>query len=297
LKSGDHVITIDDVYGGTGRLFQRISANNGLQFSFIDLTKTELLEKEIRKESKLLWLETPTNPTLKVVDITVLSDIAHKHGLMVVVDNTFMSPYFQRPLSFGADIVLHSISKYINGHSDVIGGVVVLNDKDLYERLKFLQNGIGAILSPFDSWLAMRGVKTLHVRMERHAKNAIAVAKFLEKHPKIEKVAYPGLTSHPQHEIAKKQMTGYGGMITIYLKGGLKESRIFLENLKIFALAESLGGVESLAEHPAIMTHASVPAERRKLLGIGDNMCRLSIGIEEEEDIINDLKSALDKIE
>jgi len=207
-----------------------------------------------------------------------------------------MSPFFQRPLDFGADIVLHSISKYINGHSDVIGGVVCLNDEEIFKQIKFLQNGMGAILSPFDSFLAMRGLKTLHIRMERHATNAMTVAKFLENHPKIEKVTYPGLSSHPQHHIAKTQMTGYGGMITIYLKGGIKESRIFLENLKIFALAESLGGVESLAEHPAIMTHASVPPERRKLLGIGDNMCRLSIGIEDVDDILNDLKNALDKI-
>jgi len=244
----------------------------------------------------MVWLETPTNPTLKLLDIKAICEEAHKRDIFVVVDNTFMSPYFQQPISLGADIAVHSVTKYINGHSDVVMGVLATNSEDLYTRLKFLQNSIGAVPSPFDCYLALRGVKTLAIRMKQHTNNAIQVANFLEKHSKIEKVIYPGLPSHPQHELAKRQMTGFGGMITFFLRGGIKESRAFLENLKLFALAESLGAVESLAEHPAIMTHASVPAEQRVKLGISDSLIRLSIGIEDVEDIIADLNGALDAV-
>jgi len=245
----------------------------------------------------LVWLETPTNPNLTITDIEKVAKITHQHNSLLLVDNTFMSPFFQRPLSLGADIVYHSVSKYINGHSDVIGGVIVLNDEELYKKLLFLQNGIGAIPSPFDCFLVMRGLKTLAVRMKQHQVNAMAVAKFLEAHPKVERVRYPGLVSHPQHEIAKKQQTGFGGMVTFWLKGGLDQSRHFLENLQIFQCAESLGSVESLAEHPAIMTHASVPPEQRKQLGISDTMIRLSVGIEDTNDLVEDLKNALDHVQ
>jgi cystathionine gamma-lyase len=251
LKSGDHVVTVDDVYGGTNRYFRRVANEvSTMQFTFTDLTKDGELEKAIKPNTKMLWLETPTNPTLKICDIAKLSKIAHKHKLIVVVDNTFASPYFQSPLLLGADISVHSVTKYINGHSDVVMGVLALNNDALYERLKFLQNAIGAVPAPFDCYMALRGLKTLHVRMQRHAENAMKVAQFLEKSPKVQRVIYPGLPSHPQHEIAKKQMRGYGGMITFFLKGGIDQSRVFLEKLKLFALAESLGAVESLAEHP-----------------------------------------------
>jgi len=294
---GDHVITIDDVYGGTQRFFRKVSSvASGISYTFVDMTKDGELEKAFTDKTKLVWVETPTNPMLKIVDIAKVAKIAHDHKCLLVVDNTFMSPFFQRPLSLGADIVVHSVSKYINGHTDVVQGVVVVNDEALNQKLRFLQNGLGAIPGPFDCFLAMRGLKTLAVRMKEHDKNAMAVAKYLEKHPKIEKVIYPGLPSHPQHEICKKQCTGFGGMITVLLKGGIEESKTFLENLKIFAVAESLGGVDSLAEHPAIMTHASVPLEDRQKLGILDNLCRLSIGIEDTEDIIQDLSKALDAI-
>jgi len=245
----------------------------------------------------MVWLESPTNPTLKIFDIRKISEIAHKHGAIVAVDNTFMTPYFQRPLSLGADIVMHSATKYINGHDDVVCGILVVNNEDLFKKLKFLQNAIGAVPSPFDCFLVMRGIKTLHVRMREHEKNALAIANFLEKHPKVEKVHYPGLPSHPQHDIAKKQQTGYGGMITFWLKGGISQSRVFLENLKIFKCAESLGGVHSLAEHPAIMTHNSVPPHERAKLGISDSLCRLSVGIEDEADLLNDIENALEKIQ
>lgn len=294
---GDHVITIDDVYGGTNRYFKRISSvASGLNFSFVDVTDEKALEAAFTPKTKMVWVETPTNPMLKVTDIQRTAEIAHKHGAILVVDNTFMSPFFQRPLSLGADIAVHSVSKYINGHTDVVGGVLVVNSEELHKKLRFLQNGIGAIPSPFDCYQAMRGLKTLHIRMIQHEKNALAVAKFLESHPKIEKVIYPGLKSHPGFEIMKKQCTGFGGMISLHLRGGIEQSKIFLENLKLFALAESLGGVDSLAEHPAIMTHASVAPEERAKLGILDNFCRLSIGIEDVDDIIQDLKNALEKV-
>jgi len=297
LNTGDHVISIDDVYGGTQRFFRRVSnPSSGINYTFVDFTREGAFEAAFTEKTKIVWIETPTNPTLKITDIEKVAKITHAHNCLLVVDNTFLSPYFQRPLALGADIVVHSITKYINGHSDVVGGIAILNDPELYKKLRFLQNGIGAVPSPFDCHMALRGIKTLHIRMKQHELNAVRVAHFLESHPKVEKIMYPGLVSHPQHEIAKKQQTGFGGMITFWLKGGLDQSRVFLENLKLFACAESLGGVESLAEHPAIMTHASVPKEDREKLGIWDNMCRLSVGIEEAEDLLQDLETALDAV-
>ncbi|CEG38197.1 cystathionine gamma-lyase [Plasmopara halstedii] len=274
LKHGDHVLCIDDVYGDMG-----------------DLNEVEKLVRV--GKTKLIWIETPTNPTLKITDIQAVAKFAKSHNLLLVVDNTFMSPYFQNPLTLGADIVMHSITKYINGHSDVVGGVVITNSEDINTKLRFIQNGIGAVPSPFDCYMALRGLKTLHLRMATHAKNAQAVAEYLEKHPAVEKVCYPGLKSHPQHEIAKKQASGFSGMVTFYIRGGIEKARSFLENLQVFTLAESLGAVESLAESPAIMTHASVPEEVRKEIGISDSLIRLSVGIEGLPDIIADLDRAL----
>lgn len=296
LKQGDHVIAGDDLYGGTFRLFDKVLRHNGLQFTFLDLTNPEKLTEAIRPETKMIWIETPTNPTLKLVDIRRVCELAHKKNLIVAVDNTFMSPYFQRPLTLGADIVVHSTTKYVGGHSDMVGGAVVTNKNDLAEKIAFLSNSMGAIQAPFDAFLSLRSLKTLPIRMQTHEKNALAVSHFLEKHPKVQWLRYPGLPSHPQHALAKSQMLGFGGMITLALKGGLEQSRRFLENVRLFALAESLGGVESLIEHPAIMTHASVPADVRKQLGIDDSLVRLSVGIEDIDDLIEDLKTALDKV-
>ncbi len=295
LKAGDHLICSDDVYGGTFRLFDKVIRHNGVEFTFVDLTNPENLRSAIKPNTKMVWIETPTNPMLKLIDIRKVSAIAKEKGIISVVDNTFMSPYFQRPLELGADITYHSTTKFVNGHSDIVGGAVITNRDDLAEKLYFLQNSIGAVASAFDSFLCMRSLKTLSVRMQAHEKNGRAVAEFLETHPKVERVIYPGLKSHPQHELAKQQMTGFGGMITFYIKGGLEPARRFLETVKIFALAESLGGVESLIEHPAIMTHASVPLANRKALGIDDGMIRLSVGIESLEDLLRDLKQAFDK--
>lgn len=295
LKGGEHVIAMDDMYGGTFRLFDKVLKHNGMEFSFVDLTKVENFEKAIQPNTKMVWLETPTNPTLKLVDIKKIAIIAKAKGILVAVDNTFMSPYFQRPIELGADIVVHSATKYIGGHSDVVGGVAITARADLAEKLAFLSNSMGSTQSPFDSFMCLRSLKTLPLRMKAHQENAMAIAKFLENHPKVEKVIYPGLESHPQHALAKEQMHGFGGMITFHIKGGLESARKFLENVNIFSLAESLGGVESLIEHPAIMTHASVPAENRKALGIDDSLIRLSVGVEEIEDLINDLKSAFIK--
>jgi len=269
----------------------------GLQIKFVDFTLPGALEAAITDKTKMIWIETPTNPNLKIIDIQDVVTRAKKHNILIVVDNTFMSPYFQKPLDLGADLVVHSVTKYINGHSDVVMGVVVGKDEGLKVRLKFLQNSMGAIPSPFDSFMALRGVKTLHLRMKSHEENAIKIAQFLSSSDKVKKILYPGLPSHPQHHIAQKQMSGFGGMITFWLKGGIKESRQFLENLCIFALAESLGGVESLASHPAIMTHASIPQEARMRLGIHDNMIRLSVGVEDVEDLIKDLQNALNHVE
>ncbi|CAH0474198.1 unnamed protein product [Peronospora belbahrii] len=294
LKHGDHVLCIDDVYGGTQRYFcQTVNPTYGIEFDFTDLGDLSKVEKLLRPQTKLIWVESPTNPTLKITDIRAVSEFAQKHNLLLVVDNTFMSPYFQNPLTLGADIVLHSITKYINGHSDVVGGVVITDSEDINTKLRFIQNGIGAIPSPFDCFMALRGLKTLHVRMAAHAKNAQAVAEYLEAHPVVDKVFYPGLRSHPQHDIAKKQALGFGGMVTFYVHGGLNKARAFLENLEVFTLAESLGAVESLAESPAIMTHASVPSIVREKIGVSDSLIRLSVGIEGLPDIIADLERAL----
>lgn len=295
LKPGDHVVASDDLYGGTFRLFDKVfkAEGKGIEFSFVDLSEPGNLEKAWKPNTKMLWLETPTNPMLKLIDIALSAKFARARGGVVVVDNTFMSPYRQRPLDLGADIVLHSATKYLNGHSDMVGGILVTARKDLADRLYFLQNSIGAVPGPMDCWLALRGLKTLHLRMDRHETNAAAVVKMLSGHPDVEKLIYPGLTSHPGHELAKRQMTGFGGMISFVVKGGLKKAKKVVENTKIFALAESLGGVESLIEHPALMTHASVPAENRDKLGIADGLIRLSIGVEAESDLVDDLEQAM----
>ncbi len=293
LKAGDHVIASDDLYGGTFRLFDKVIRHNGIEFSFVDMSNPENVEKAIQDNSKMIWIETPTNPMLKLVDIKACSKIGKSKGLMTVVDNTFMSPYFQKPLQLGADIVVHSTTKFINGHSDIVGGAVVVNDPEVAAKLAFLSNSMGAICSPFDAFMCMRSLKTLPVRMRAHQENAQKVVEFLDNHNQVEKIIYPGLESHPQHALAKEQMSGFGGMITFYMKGGLEPARKLLERVKVFALAESLGGVESLIEHPAIMTHASVPAEIRKELGIDDGLVRLSVGIEDIEDLLADLEQAL----
>jgi cystathionine gamma-lyase len=294
FPAGSHIVAMDDVYGGTFRLFERVKrTTSNLHFSYVDLTNPEALDGAIRPETKLVWLETPTNPMLKVVDIEAVSKIAKKHRLVVGCDNTFASPYCQRPLDLGADIVMHSATKYLAGHSDVVGGVLVVKEKELGDRLGFLQNSIGGIQGPFDSFLALRGLKTLALRLERSCANAMALAEWLEAHKAVDRVAYPGLKSHPGHAVAKRQMDAFGGMITIYLKGGLDAAKTFLERVELFTLAESLGGVESLAEHPGIMTHASIPPERRKELGVDDALVRLSVGVEDVEDLRRDLDQAL----
>ena len=296
LEPGSHVIASDDMYGGTYRLFARVREKSaGLKFSYVDMREPKNVEAAIRPETRLIWVETPTNPMLKLVDLSAIAAIAHQHKLLAAADNTFASPYLQRPLEHGFGLVMHSATKYLNGHSDVVNGMLVVgDDAELAERLTFLQNAVGAVAGPFDSFLVLRGLKTLAVRMQRHCENALALAHWLEQHPKVARVHYPGLASHPQHALAGKQMKGgYGGMISIELKGGLEDSRRFLERCRIFALAESLGGVESLIEHPAIMTHASIPAAARAQLGISDSLCRLSVGIEDVEDLKSDLDQAL----
>jgi cystathionine gamma-lyase len=296
LPKGSNIICGDDVYGGTYRLFSKVFPEIH-NYTFVDTTNLKKLEEEIaRLKPALVWLETPTNPLLKISDIKAISALAKKGNALTVVDNTFMSPFFQNPLDLGADIVLHSVTKFINGHSDVVGGALMMNSKDIRDKLFFYQNAIGPAQSPFDSWLVLRGIKTLAVRMKAHQENAMKVAKFLEKHPKVQKVIYPGLESHPQHKMAKEQMKGFGGMITFFLKGEIAESRRFLENVKLFALAESLGGVESLVDHPAIMTHASIPKATREQLGIFDNLIRLSVGIEDCDDLIADLEKGFAKV-
>lgn len=295
LKPGDHVIVCDDVYGGTYRLFERVRKRSaGLQATFVDLTNLNNLEKTLRPETKMIWVETPTNPMLKLIDLRGVADFAKKHKLISVADNTFATPMIQRPLELGFDIVVHSATKYLNGHSDIIGGIAVIGDNaELNEQIKFLQNAVGGIASPFDSFLALRGLKTLPVRMQRHCENALELAQWLEKNPKISRVYYPGLASHPQNNLAKKQMAYFGGMISMDINGDRDQTIKFLEKCEIFALAESLGGVESLIEHPAIMTHASLPKEQREALGIKDNFVRLSVGIEDINDLKNDLENAL----
>lgn len=295
LDSGDHVIAMDDLYGGSYRLFERVRTRSaGLSFSYVDMTDPAAFEAAIRPETKLVWIETPTNPMLKLVDIRAIADIAHARGLIVVVDNTFASPILQRPIEHGADIVMHSATKYLNGHSDMVGGMLVVGDNaELAEQLAFLQNSCGAVQGPFDSFLALRGLKTLHLRMKAHCENAQALAEFLDGHAAVEQVIYPGLPSHPQHDLAKRQMDGFGGIISVRIKGGFEAAKRFCERTELFTLAESLGGVESLLNHPAVMTHASVPVENRAKLGIGDDLVRLSVGVEGVDDLRADLERAL----
>jgi cystathionine gamma-lyase len=295
LNTGSHVIALDDLYGGTYRLFERVRKRSaGLEFTFMDMADPSKIEAAIRPNTKMIWVETLSNPLLKCVDMAAVAAIAKKHNLITVADNTFATPYVLRPLDFGFDLVMHSVTKYLNGHSDMVGGVVVAREKGaLTEQLEYLHNAVGSILGPFDSFLALRGLKTLPLRMREHCASALAIAQWLEKHPKVERVHYPGLTSHPQHALATQQMNGYGGMISAVLKGSLEDSRRFLERLQIFVCAESLGGVESLAEHPAIMTHASIPADIRRELGINDSLVRLSVGVEDLEDLKADIGQAL----
>jgi cystathionine gamma-lyase len=295
LDAGDHVIASDDMYGGTFRLFDKVFKRQGLSFSFVDMRDPKNVEAAITPKTKMVWVETPTNPMLKLVDLVAVAEICRKKGITSVCDNTFMTPYFQKPLALGIDVVAHSTTKYLNGHSDSVGGFVCTNDKALADRIYFTQNAVGGVAAPFDSFLVLRGVKTLHVRMKQHQENAGQIAQFLLEHPKAQKVNWPGLSSHPQHALAKKQMTGFGGMMTFEIKGGLEAARGFLKSVKIFACAESLGGVESLIEHPAIMTHASIPPTNREKLGISDGFIRLSVGIEDAKDLIDDLKQAFDQ--
>ena len=292
VKSGDHVILGDNTYGGTFRLFNKVLSNYGVEFDLVDTTDIANLEQAFKPNTKMVFVETPTNPVMSVTDLQAVSEIAHQHGARVVCDNTFMSPYLQRPIEFGVDIVVHSTTKYLNGHSDSVGGFVALNDEKDAEWIQFIQNSVGAILSPFDSFLVLRGTKTLAVRMEAHDKNGRQVANFLAEHPKVQKVYYPGLVSHPQHELAKRQQKGFGGMVA-FETGSLDNAKKVLESVKLCILGESLGGVESLISHPASMTHASVPIEKREQLGITDGLVRISVGIEDVEDIIADLDQAL----
>jgi cystathionine gamma-lyase len=296
LDAGSHVVASDDLYGGSYRLFERVrKRSSGLQVTFVDMSDAANVERAMRPDTKMIWVETPTNPLLKLADLDAIAKIARKFGALAVADNTFASPWIQRPLEHGFNIVWHSATKYLNGHSDMVGGVAVVGDDDeLHERLGFLQNAVGGIQGPFDSFLALRGLKTLALRMERHASNGLELARWLEAHPKVANVRYPGLASHPQHALAKRQMHGFGGMVTLVLKGGLGAAKTTLERTRLFALAESLGGVESLIEHPALMTHASIPAEQRKALGIDDGLIRLSVGVEDVEDLRADLAQALD---
>ena len=296
LKSGDHVVAGHNLYGGTFRLFDKVLKDFGLSFSYANTTRLEEVGNAMRPSTRLLYVETPTNPIMEITDIAAAAELAHHRGILLAVDNTFMSPYFQRPLELGADLIVHSTTKYLNGHSDGVGGAVILNDASLAERLKFIQNAAGAVLGPMDSWLVLRGVKTLAVRMRQHNENGMAVADFLQKHPKVLRVYYPGLPCHPQFELAKKQMTGFGGMLA-FETGSLENARTFLKSLRLCSLAESLGGVETLIAHPATMTHASVPPEERRRLGITDGLLRISVGIEDVEDLIADLQQALDRLE
>ncbi len=296
VKAGDHIVAFDDLYGGTRRLFTQILAPQyNIHTTYVDARQPDAVAEAIQSNTRLIWMETPTNPLLKLCDIAAIATIAAEHQIPLVVDNTFASPYFQRPLALGATIVLHSTTKYINGHSDSVGGAVMTNDETIYQALKFVQNAAGAILSPFDSFLILRGTKTLAVRMERHQANAMAIARYLETHPRVVQVIYPGLPSHPQHALAQKQMQGFGGMLSFELDGKLANAKRFVESVRYFALAESLGGVESLIELPALMTHASVPAAVRQQLGISDGLIRISVGIENVDDLIADLEQAFQK--
>jgi cystathionine gamma-lyase len=294
LESGDHVVASDDVYGGTFRLFHRVLERAGLRFTFVDGTRTDNIEAALEERTKLIWLESPTNPLLKLIDIDAVGQLAHQREILVAVDNTFASPYCQRPLELGADVAHYSTTKYLGGHSDVVGGALVTSDEELYERLKFLQNAVGGVPGPFDSWLVLRGLKTLALRMRQHSENALEVACFLEQHARVKRVYYPGLPSHPQHDLAKRQMVGgFGGMLSFEVQGGVEAAREVARRTRLFTLAESLGGVESLIELPALMTHASLPAERRVDIGIDDGLIRLSVGIEDAQDLIADLDQAI----
>ena len=294
LDSGSHVVAMDDLYGGTRRLFAGVRERSaGLSFDFVDMTDLSLLERALTPATRMIWLETPTNPLLKIVDLQAVAELAGRHDALLVVDNTFATPCLQRPLEFGADIVVHSATKYLNGHSDMVGGIIATANDELAERLGYLQNSIGAVAGPFDSFLALRGLKTLPLRMEQHSENALAIANWLTRHARVKAVLYPGLESHPQHALAGRQMTAFGGIVTFFLDGTIDDVSAFLEKSELFALAESLGGVESLVNHPARMTHASVPAEVRAELGITDQMIRLSVGIESQDDLIADLEQAL----
>ena len=293
FKAGDEIIAMDDLYGGTYRLFTRLYKDSGIKFHFVDMNDLDKFQSLINENTKLVWVETPTNPLMKLADIAAIAQITKKHNILFAVDNTFATPYLQKPLDLGADIVMHSATKYLGGHSDVIAGALIIKDKALGEELHFKQFATGATLGPMDSFLVLRGIKTLHLRVQRHCENGEKVAEYLDNHPLVERVYYPGLASHPFHEIAKKQMSGFGGMVTFTFKSGKKEDAIkFLENLKVFTLAESLGGVESLANHPALMTHASIPEDKRKEVGISDDLVRLSVGIEDIEDLLVDLEQA-----
>lgn len=296
LKSGDHMLAFDDLYGGTRRLFNRVLINFQIEVDYVDARDVHSIENGIRKNTRLIWLESPTNPLLKVCDIKAISQLARHSDIPVVVDNTFLSPYLQNPLVLGADLVVHSTTKYLNGHSDSVGGAIMLSQAGIYERLKYNQNALGAILSPFDSFLVLRGIKTLALRMRQHERNAQTIAEFLENHPRVRRVNYPGLKSHPQHGLAARQARGFGGMLSFEIEGGLEEAKRFLANVRIFAVAESLGGVESLIEHPALMTHASVPREVREEIGISDSLIRISAGTENVEDLVEDLGQAFEKL-
>jgi len=290
LSAGDHVLASDDVYGGTFRIFDKVHRRHGLEFTYVDMADPANVARGLRERTRLVWIESPTNPMLKIVDLAEVARIARAHGARTVVDNTFATPCLQRPLELGIDVVAHSTTKYLNGHSDVIGGAVLTSDEGLFDRLRFLQNAVGGVPSPMDSFLVLRGLKTLPVRMERHCQSALRVARFLEGHPQVERVVYPGLPSHPQHALAARQMKGFGGMLTFLIRGGLPAASAFLRAVKLFACAESLGGVESLIEHPAIMTHASVPRETREALGILDGFIRVSVGLEGVDDLVADLE-------
>ena len=294
LKSGDHVVCSDDVYGGVSRHFNKVLTNYGLSFTYVDTSQPETVRQAIRSDTKMLWVETPTNPLLKITDLTAMSEIAKEKGLYFGVDSTFATPVFLRPLEYGADIVMHSLTKYISGHNQIIGGLVVTNRDDIHEKFKFIQKTIGAVPSPFDCWLTLSGVKTLHLRMARHAASALVVAQFLEDHPKVARVAYPGLPSHPQHDIAKAQMSGFSGMISFELKDGIEAGRTLMNTVELCCLAESLGSVETMITHPATMTHAEVPDDERRARGLSDGLVRLSVGIEDVDDIIADLDQALE---
>jgi cystathionine gamma-synthase/cystathionine gamma-lyase len=294
LSPGDHVVAGDDLYGGTYRLFDKVlPRTGGLEFTYADTTDPKAVEEALRPETKLLWIETPTNPMLTLSDIAELSEMAHERGAVVAVDNTFASPYFQNPLALGADVVVHSTTKYMGGHSDVVGGAVATSNPDFYEGIKFYQNAAGAVPGPFDSWIVLRGLKTLAVRMRQHEENALAVAEFLQDHPEVESVHYPGLPNHPQHELAKTQMSGFSGMVSFTLRGGAEAAYAAVQRTRVFSFAESLGGVESLITHPATMTHAAIPREQREARGVTDGLMRLSVGIEDKEDLISDLEGAI----